>query len=292
MKLIKSFAAAIYTIFFVIVSVLASLSIYIIWLISWLIPIRWWRYHMMKIGLFVPVIWTSFLNGILHINTRKKWHIQGNAPLSRKNWYILISNHQTWADIPVLGFIFNLKTPTVKFFMKKELLWILPLVGPACWMLDYPFMVRHSRKDIRKNPELKGKDIETTQKACEKFKEYPTTIMNFIEGTRFTQSKRIHQRSPYKHLLKPKSGGLAIVVNEMKDHLTGILNVTIQYSEAKMTFWKLITGNFQKITIHYEQIPITDDLLGDYYANREFRSYFQQWLNRIWQRKDQQLDKQ
>lgn len=290
MKLIKSVAAIIYMIFFVIVSVLASLSIYIIWFMSRLIPIRWWRYRMMKIGLLIPVIWTSCLNGILHINTRKKWHIQGDVSLSRKNWYILISNHQTWADIPVLGFIFNFKTPTVKFFMKKELLWVLPLVGPACWMLDYPFMVRHSREDIRKNPELKGKDIETTQKACEKFKEYPTTIMNFIEGTRFTQSKRIHQRSPYKHLLKPKSGGLAIVVNEMKDHLTGILNVTIQYSEAKMTFWKLITGNFQKITVRYEQIPITDDLLGDYYANREFRSYFQQWLNRIWQRKDQQLE--
>ncbi|WP_423063200.1 acyltransferase [Candidiatus Paracoxiella cheracis] len=290
MKFLKSFTAAIYMIFFGISSVLSVLSIYVAFAISWLIPIRWWRYRLMKIAQQIPVIWASSINVILYINTRKKWDIQGTVPLSTKNWYMLISNHQTWADIPALGYVFNYKTPTMKFFMKKELLWSLPIVGLGCWILGYPFMVRHSREDIRKNPELRGKDIDTTKSACNKFKEYPTTIMNFIEGTRFTEQKRQRRHSPYKHLLSPKAGGLAIVINEMKDYLAGILDVTIEYSEPKMTFWKLVTGNFQKATVIYRLLPITDDLLGEYYENREFRKHFQQWLNGIWEQKDHQLD--
>lgn len=290
MKLLKSFIASIYMIFFAMVSVLSVFAISITWLISRLLPVRWWRHHIMKIALTIPSIWAGCLNGILYINARNKWDIRGTAPLSRHNWYILIANHQTWADIPVTGYAFNFKIPVMKFFMKKELLWTLPFAAWSCWMLDYPFMVRHSRKDIRKNPALKGKDIETTKKACAKFKEHPTTVMNFTEGTRFTEAKRIRQNSPYQHLLKPKAGGLAIVVNEMKDHLAGILNVTIHYSEPKMTFWKLVSGNFEKATICYELIPITADLLGDYNGDREFRSHFQQWLNGVWARKDQHLD--
>ncbi len=290
-KFLKSIIGVINVVLYFASSLILSSMVCVGGIIAWIIPLRWWRYHVMKLTLNIPVIWSSVTNVLLYFVTRNKWEIRGDATaLNPKGWYVLISNHQTWADIPVLGYALNRKIPIFKFFMKKELLWSLPIVGFAVWVLGYPFMARHSREEIRKRPELKGKDIETAKKACHKFAEYPTTVINFIEGTRFREEKRERQQSPYKHLLKPKAAGIAVVINEIHDQLSGVLDVTIQYSEPNMTFWKLFSGNFEKAVISYELLPITEDLLGDYYKNREYRSRFQQWLNQLWEKKDQQLD--
>jgi 1-acyl-sn-glycerol-3-phosphate acyltransferase len=187
--------------------------------------------------------------------------------------------------------VFSKKIPLLKFFLKKELLWSLPIAGLACKAVGFPFMERHSREDLRKKPELRNADIESAKKACIKFKEHPCTVMNFVEGTRFSSSKKERQDSPYQHLLKPKSGGVAVVLNEMHDSLKGIVNVTIGYSNPEFSFWDFVCGRVNKIVVRYQLLPVTEDLLGDFYKDRNYRSNLQSWLNQLWQEKDQQLDK-
>lgn len=255
-------------------------------ILIWIIPTKAWRRWLMPWVLELPVIWSSMNNFFLRLPKHHQWIIQTDDTLKKDQWYILIANHQSWLDIPILGLAFNRKIPLLKFFMKKELLWSLPLAGVAAWMIGYPFMRRHSHKEIRKQPSLKKQDIETTKKACQKFKEFPTTVMNFTEGTRFSPEKAKRQHSPFLHLLKPKAGGIALVINELRDHLDGIINVTIHYSKPDISFFKFFLGDPCQITVRYEKIAITPNLIGDYYDNREFRISFQQWLNAVWHEKD------
>lgn len=257
----------------------------------WLIPHNWkLSVCGQRFVLLIPRSWSFFNFMILQMSSYGKWDIQGDVALSRKQWYILISNHQSWVDILILGGFFCNKIPPIKFFMKKELIWTLPIAGVCCYLLGYPMMERHTRADIRKNPALKGKDIETTKKACQKFKALPTTVINFSEGTRYTQAKSDKQGSPHKHLLKPKAAGTAIVINEMVDCLAGILNVTINYDSENISFFNILCGNFKRISLHYELLPIEPEMLGNYFEDRQYRSQFQRWLNETWERKDQLLD--
>jgi 1-acyl-sn-glycerol-3-phosphate acyltransferase len=267
-----------------------ALSILIGAAFVWVVPMKAWRHRGTRLLLLLPTWWMDINKCILSLNLHGKWDIQGEGPLKPKGWYILISNHQTWIDILVLGIAFKHKLPVLKFFMKKQLLWGLPLGGLACQALGYPFMERHTREDIRKNPALKGKDIETTKKACLKFKEHPTTVMNFVEGTRFNKIKHSKQRSPFKHLLKPSGTGTAVVLSELHDKLDGIVNATIHYNPKEISLWQFACGRLDKITVQFEVLPITPDLVGDAYNDREFRRHFQTWLNDLWQRKDDQLN--
>ncbi len=83
----------------------------------------------------------------------------------------------------------------------KKILWSLPIAGWACYFLGYPFIARHSHEEVRKNPQLKTKDIETTRAACAKFKEFPTTVMNFVE-----------RHTVYSREKKPSTISLSIFV--------------------------------------------------------------------------------
>ena len=134
---------------------------------------------------------------------------RGVEGLLRDGWYLVIANHQTWVDIVILQAVFNRRIPFLKFFIKQELIWF-PLLGIAWWAMDMPFMKRFSPSYLAKNPHMKGKDRETTRRACEKFRDTPTSVLNFIEGTRFSENKRVDRKSPYNHLLQPRAGGLAI----------------------------------------------------------------------------------
>lgn len=252
-----------------------------------LTPVRAWRYAIQRYFLqHTPIYFAKINRCIMSISAAKKLEIIGNGALMPEASYVMISNHCSWLDILLLGVTFCDKTPPLKFFMKKELLWQLPLAGIACYALGFPFMSRHSHAEIRKNPSLKGKDIETTKKACQRLRIFPSTLINFLEGTRFTQKKHARQQSPFKHLLKPRTGGVAVAIQELHDILSGIVNVTICYPKTIPTLWNFSCGRFEKITIHYELLPITPDLIGDYYNDRHFRTHMQQYLNDLWQKKD------
>lgn len=287
-RFFQFFLGAFLMFLYIIPSFILGVLALIFGLLARLIPVNSWYETLMKIALFFPTLWGIISGKFLSVR-RHRWKIKGKGNLSPHKWYLLISNHQSWLDILVLGRVFSHKISVIKFFMKRELLWRLPILGLSCWSLNYPFVRRHSPRAIRKKPKLKGQDIQTTKKACKKFKEFPTTIINFVEGTRFTIAQQKSQSSPYIHLLKPKSGGIAIVIKELEKELSGILNVTIHYSQP-LTFWKYFQSDYSTITVHYELLPLASDLIGDYYEDRNFRRYFQKWLNLLWKRKDLLLD--
>lgn len=228
-------------------------------------------------------------NTILRLTKKINWEIHGVDKLRLDRWYLVLSNHQTWADILVLIKVFYKKIPFPKFFMKKELIWV-PFIGLGCWALDYPIVKRYSREFLREHPHLRGKDIEITRKACEKFRTIPVSIMNFVEGTRFSIEKHLKQRSPFKNLLKPRAGGIAFVLSTMGDQLNSILNVTISYPQGVQSFWSFLSSKATDIRVWVETLPVTNELLGDYSNDDNYRMRFQEWLNNLWAEKDELLE--
>ncbi|QSX33361.1 acyltransferase [Shewanella avicenniae] len=218
-----------------------------------------------------------------------KLHIEAMPELSTKEWYMVIANHQSWVDILMLQRLLNGRVPFLKFFLKQQLIYV-PVLGLAWWALDFPFMRRYTTAQLKKNPKLKGKDIEITRKACAKFKHNPVSVMNFVEGTRFLTAKHAKQNSPYKHLLRPKAGGMAFALSAMGDQIHKLLNVSIYYPEKIPTFWDYISGNVKDVYVAVELSEISQEMRGDYMNDREFKQQFQEKLNQIWQHKDDVLE--
>lgn len=234
--------------------------------------------------------WIGFNNTLMNLLHRVEWDVRGAEELSKEHWYFVTCNHQSWADIPAIQYVLNSKIPLLKFFLKKQLIWV-PLLGVAWWALDFPFMHRHTKEQIAKRPELKGKDIEATKAACEKFRYTPVTIFNFMEGTRFTPEKHQRQNSPYKHLLKPRAGGTAFVFGAMGEMIHTMLDVTIVYPGGRPGIWDYLCGRVRKIVIDIRTREVPERFLGmDYENNREVRVDFQRWVSEIWAEKDQRIE--
>ncbi|OLU27840.1 acyltransferase [Pseudomonas sp. PA15(2017)] len=231
--------------------------------------------------------WAENCKRIFAALTPTRWDIRGNAELRQDTSYLVISNHQSWVDIPALVQAFNRRTPYFKFFLKQQLIWV-PFLGLAFWALDYPFMKRYSKAKLEKYPHLKGQDLEITRRACEKFRDLPVTVVNYLEGTRFTPAKQAQQGSPYQHLLKPKAGGVAFVLAALGEQLDAILDVTIVYAEdTPPGFWKLISGQVPKVIMDIRTRPLAPALWqGDYQNDPEFRLYVQDWVSGLWEEKD------
>ena len=234
--------------------------------------------------------WIAWNSGWMRLTQKTIWDIQGLDDLDPKGWYLVISNHQSWADIFVLQNLLNRRIPFMKFFLKHELIWV-PFMGLAWWALGFPFLHRHSAEYLKKHPEQRGKDFETTRKACEQFSRVPTSVMNFLEGTRFTHVKHLAQRSPYRHLLKPKAGGIALALSALGDKFDSLLNITIVYPDGIPTFWGFLCGRVKRVIVRISSIKIPQHFLqGNYEGDREFQAAFQQWVLNLWQEKDAQMD--
>jgi 1-acyl-sn-glycerol-3-phosphate acyltransferase len=259
-------------------------------LLSRILPFKSWRAYTNQLVQKSPYPWTDINQAIFSISNRGKVDLKIEGELNQKHSYLLVSNHRSWIDILMIYGQLNRKTTPIKFFMKKQLLWGLPVAGITCKLIGFPFMERHSREDIRKNPALKGKDIETTRKACQQLVTIPGSLMNFAEGTRFSQRKKEKQASPYRHLLKPKAGGAAVVLEELHSHLAGVIDVTISYDTDNMSLWAFASGQFRKFHFHVRVLDLPYELIGNYHENRQSRTQMQTWLNDIWQHKDQLLD--
>lgn len=214
--------------------------------------------------------------------------VQGAERLSPDKWYLLIANHLSYLDIIVLIEFCAQRMSPPKFFLKKELIW-LPFVGLGAWALDMPFMQRASKKDLVKDPSLRNKDMETTKAYCARYREYPTTIINFVEGTRCNEEKIRHQNGPFQHLLRPKAGGIAFGLGTMGHLFNNILNLTLIYPGSREPMWDMLCGRLQRIVIDVELLEVTDQQLGDYQNDSAYRISFQSWLNTLWRRKDRKI---
>ncbi|QVM91089.1 acyltransferase [Pseudomonas entomophila] len=241
--------------------------------------------------MWVAETWSEVDKVIFALCIPTQWDIRGVDTLRNDTSYLCVSNHQTWVDIPALIESLNRRVPFFKFFLKKELIWV-PLLGLAWWGLDYPFMKRYSKAFLDKHPELKGKDLEITKAACELFKRQPVTVVNYLEGTRFTEAKREQQQSPYRHLLKPKAGGVAFVLAALGEQLDALLDVTIVYPGNKAPgFWNLLNGSISRVIIDIRVRELDPALSeGDYENDPAFRQVVQAWVNQLWVEKDQRIE--
>ncbi|WP_237860747.1 acyltransferase [Pseudomonas sp. PGPR81] len=259
-------------------------------LLKLVLPGRWRDYASAAV-MWVAEAWSEIDKAIFALCIPTQWDIRGVESLRKDTSYLAVSNHQTWVDIPALIESLNRRTPFFKFFLKKELIWV-PLLGLAWWGLDYPFMKRYSKAFLEKHPELKGKDLEITKAACELFKRQPVTVVNYLEGTRFTEAKRQAQQSPYRYLLKPKAGGVAFVLAALGEQLDALLDVTIVYPGNKAPgFWDLLNGSISRVIIDI-QVRELDPALwaGDYENDPALRQAVQAWVNQLWVEKDQRIE--
>lgn len=288
MQLFNHLRAVLVTAIFSITIIMISVPVVVLGLVKLLIPVTALRRAIDRLLDSASNLWITFNTWQQEHTLPTQVEVEGLGNLSRAEWYMLIANHQSWPDILVLVRAFNARIPGVKFFFKRSLLWV-PVLGLALWGLDFPSMRRYSKAKLERHPELKGKDIVQTRKACERFRHHPVTIINFLEGTRFTEAKHTQLQSPYRHLLPPKAGGLAFTLAAMGGQLHRLLDVTIYYPEGIPTYWEYACGRVKRIRVHIRQLPIPPELIGDYSEDAAFRARFQLWVNQLWQEKDELL---
>ena len=238
--------------------------------------------------------WISSNNALIdNLLPRKDWRITLPDDVHVNGKYLLVSNHQSWVDTSIVQYISEKRLPLTRFFTKFELIYI-PIVGQAFYFLDFPMMRRHSKEAVAKNPALKGKDIEEAKRACALLKDKPFTLLNYLEGTRFTQIKHDKQNSPYTHLLKPRAGGLSLAISALGEDIDGILDMTIVYPDGVPTYGDLWKGNIKRLGVDVRCIDIPDDLFigiknGGYENDEAIKSQMFDWVEKIWQQKDQRI---
>lgn len=258
-------------------------------LIKALVPVPAFRRALSATLVALAESWIAVNGRLLRTFTRTRIEVEGHEGLQRRDSFLVVSNHQSWVDIVVLQDTFNRRIPFLRFFLKQQLIWV-PLLGLAWWALDFPFMRRYSRETLERHPELRGKDTEATRKACAKFAHVPVSIMNFIEGTRFTPAKHARQQSPYTHLLRPKAGGFALVLESMGGILRSVIDVTVVYPAGRPTLIDLVADRVPRVRVHVRELPIPGELLGGDYANdAAFSERFQAWINALWAEKDARM---
>ena len=239
----------------------------------------------------VADLWVAGNAVIYRLLQEVRWQVSIDGVIEPGRSYLLMSNHQSWADIPVLCDALQGRIRFPRFFLKRELIWV-PIIGVACWALDMPFMKRHSREAIARNPQLRGDDLRATREFCEKYRRQPITAIMFPEGTRFTEAKRDGKDSPYRHLLRPKSAGLAFTLGAMGEQFAGIIDVTIAYKPTGGTslVWSWLCGQQQTLVVEAEIKAIPEAVInGDHDGDPAYRAAFQAWLNDLWARKDARL---
>lgn len=179
---------------------------------------------------------------------------------------VIISNHQTWTDIPVLhGAVTLGGGPTLKFLIKRELLWV-PIIGWICYSLNFPRLNRGQGSQAR------TKDYAAIQAFSKSLHHERGALLIFAEGTRFTDIKHHNQSSPYRHLLVPRPGGLKVAMETVPPN-TPVVDLTIVY-HGTTHFWRCLGGSTKEIDVVIRTYP------GD--EIKEVRD----WLNDRWQEKD------
>ena len=261
-------------------------------LLKFLVPHKGWRRACSELAIAGATLWIVLNRVVFRLLYPVAWEVEVEGTLDPGKSYLLICNHQSWIDILLLADVFHRRTPFPRFFLKQELIWV-PVIGLGCWALEMPFMKRHSKEELRVNPALKTEDLETARKFCERYREMPVTVVNFVEGTRFTEAKRVARGSPYRHLLRPKSAGTRIALDAMGDQFAGILDVTIAYRPSKHSgVWSFLIGEQNQLALHARVLPVPAEVMaGDYENDAEFRSRFQGWINDLWAKKDARLER-
>lgn len=238
--------------------------------------------------------WIGVNNAMIdNLLPQKDWRIDLPDDIDPNGKYLLVSNHQSWVDTSIMRYISENRLPLTRFFTKFELIYI-PVVGQTFYFLDFPMMRRHSKEAIAKNPALRGQDIQEAKRACALLKDKPFTLLNYLEGTRFTKAKHDAQNAPYEHLLKPRAGGFALAIQTLGEEIDGILDMTIVYPDGVPTYSDLWKGNIKHLGVHIRHVEMPDELFtqikdGGYDRDETVKSALFDWLDELWQQKDKRI---
>ena len=192
-----------------------------------------------------------------------------NGPATIDQSPVVICNHQSWFDIPLVQEVISGNGPIVRFLIKREIAWV-PIIGWICLAMNFPRLRRSQNSQTRQS------DFSIIQQASKNHADDSGALLIFPEGTRFTEAKKAQQQAPYQRLLKPKAGGLKVIKNHF-DKNASLIDITINYHQAGVKIWNCLHGNPRKITItldHYRLAEIDD---------------IESWLNHRWQEKDRLL---
>ena len=220
---------------------------------------------------------------------RPKYVVHGAEKLKKDIWQFTTINHLSWADIFLFLYFTNYKMSVPKIFMKAELWW-LPITWAANIGLAMPFVVRRSKEAIKANPELAKTDKESTIRACRFYELCPTNVCGFIEGTRIDKTKYNNSNSKFINLMPPKIGGMGYTLEVMPyiDHLT---DITLVYKTDKRTFWNFLCGDMNEASVTINTYPIPEKLRNkDYATDTEAREELRNFLEEVWQNKDQIIE--
>jgi len=205
-----------------------------------------------------------WIKKILRINLS----VEGNMPTHSAP--IVVANHQTWFDIPILQGLICDSGTIAKFLIKRELAW-LPIVGWLCFALGFPRLYRG------KGARSRDQDLASIQSVSAELREEPGALLIFAEGTRYTETKYKKQKSPYEGLLKPKTGGLEIALKTVLPE-TPVVDVTIKYLDEDTNFWRWLSGSKNDIAITIKQFR------ADEITNTKL------WLDERWKHKEHLLN--
>ncbi len=261
-----------------------ALPLLVITVLRFVVPISAWQNLCIKMGMHIGELWISINSVWMTLTQGMEWSVEGVDDLHRDNWYFAVGNHQSAADIFITQHLLNGRTPMLKFFLKQELIWV-PVIGLCWWALDFPFMKRYDASYLKKNPHKRGKDFESTKKSCEKFKQRPVAIMNYVEGTRLSPAKKKAQKSPFKYVLKPKAGGLGFALSAMGSTIEELLMISIFYpNHTQPTSWDFLSGKVNHVCIKVETTKIPSEFINrDYQNDAEYNRLFQQWHSTHWE---------
>jgi len=243
-------------------------------------------YRMMT-GIYRLAVWAD--DQLLWRMMGIRLEVKGLKTLQPDKLYLVLSNHQSWADIFVLQSLLNFKAPIPKFIVKKELFY-MPIVGLVCWAYDYPFVKRYTTAEHRERPTRRGEDRRVLRKTLKRFHESPGSIVNFAEGTRYSSGKARLRQSPYRFLLSPKVGGIHVILQSMGDQLNDILDLTVAYDCLKCNFWQFLCGRCRRVMVEVRHISPEEAFKR---ARSDLKTVLPaevaDWINGIWEEKDQVL---
>jgi 1-acyl-sn-glycerol-3-phosphate acyltransferase len=267
-------------------TIVLTVVLFFMALVKFLLPKGRPRHAMSRALARLAEFWSSINRAVTGLYRSLEWDVSLPKGVDREGRYLIFSNHQSWVDIVVLQHNLNRRAPFMRFLMKQQLIYV-PFLGFAWWALDNAFLKRYSRERLLKDPTLRGKDLENTARACEKLKYIPVSMMTFPEGTRFTAEKWREQGSPYKHLLRPRYGGVGQVLYSFDEALDGLLDTTVVYPHGVPTIWDLLSGRVRKVIMRVRLLPIPDGLRGvNFREDTEARGGLKKWVNDIWAEKD------
>ena len=255
------------------------------------VPISKFQRKILEINEWLAEIYLFFNSKIQDLMHNPKYRVYGEEKLQRNIWQFTTINHLSWADIFLFIYFTNFKQSVPRIFMKSQLWW-LPLTWAANIGLAMPYVVRRSKEVIMKNPELIKTDKKATIRACKAYKIMPTNVAGFIEGTRIDKEKYANSKSKFKNLMPPKIGGMGYTLEVMPyiDHLT---DVTLVYKSNKRDFWNFLCGDMNEASVTINTYKIPEELRGvDYSNNDELRLKLKTFLEEIWAKKDEIIEKE